>query len=578
MWITHFSIGKRLYVGFTAVVACFVVLLAIANHNYTKLSQATAWNTHTYEVLAEADGMLAALVNIETGERGFALTGKETSLEPYNAGLASFGKHWDKAKALTSDNPQQQTRLQEIGEKRQQWVKDALDPVLQLRRAANDAPDKMTEVVAFEQAGKGKSTMDAMRVKLDEFANAEKSLLDKRAAEMAALEGLMQNTLLFGGLLAAIIAAGFAVMITRSILAPLRQVLSAVDDLGAGDGDLTFRLPVLGAEFGTLATSLNGFIGKLHDIISRVRHGADSIVPASREISSGNADLSSRTEQQASALEETASSIEELTGTVKNNAENARQANVLAKSASEVASRGGVVIAEVVDTMGSINESAKKIVDIIGVIDGIAFQTNILALNAAVEAARAGEQGRGFAVVASEVRNLAQRSASAAKEIKVLIDNSVEKVDAGTKLVDNAGATMSEILESVQRVTDIMGEITSASIEQTSGIEQINHAINQMDMVTQQNAALVEQVAAASESLREQATSLASAVSVFKVDTSSLANAPASVPVVARAVTVPRLKVVKPAGREPTTRRVAANPERAAPAVHVAQGDEWESF
>jgi methyl-accepting chemotaxis protein len=578
MWITHFSIGKRLYVGFTTVVVCFVVLLAIANHSYGQLSQATAWNTHTYEVLAEADGMLAALVNIETGERGFALTGKDASLEPYNAGMTSFGKHWDQAKSLTSDNPQQQTRLQEISEKKQQWVRDALEPVLQLRRAANGAPDKMSDIVAFEQAGKGKSTMDAMRAKLGEFSSAEKSLLDKRADEMAALEIQMHNILLFGGLLAAIIAVGFALMITRSILSPLRQVLRAVDDLGAGEGDLTFRLPVLDAEFGTLATSLNGFIGKLHDIIGRVRLSADSIAPASREISSGNADLSARTEEQASALEETASSMEELTGTVKNNAENARQANVLAESASEVASRGGMVIAEVVNTMGSINESAKKIVDIIGVIDGIAFQTNILALNAAVEAARAGEQGRGFAVVASEVRNLAQRSASAAKEIKALIDNSVEKVDAGTKLVDNAGSTMSEILDSVKRVTDIMGEITSASIEQTSGIEQINRAINQMDVVTQQNAALVEQVAAASESLRAQATSLASVVSVFKVDTSSLANVPAALPVVTRTVAVSKLKVAKPAGQQQTARRAAANPERAMPAAHAVKDDEWAAF
>ena len=576
MWITNLNIGKRLYVGFAAVVACFVVLLAIANNNFGKLSQATSWNTHTYEVLAEANEILTALTNIETGERGFALTGNEASLEPYNTGLTAFGKHWDKAKSLTSDNPQQQTRLQEINEKKQQWVKDALEPVLQLRRAANGDPAKMAEVITFEQAGKGKGTMDAMRVKLDEFSKAEESLLTKRAAEMAALESLMQNTLLLGGLLAVAIAVGLAVMITRSILSPLQQVLRAVDDLRSGDGDLTFRLPVLTAEFGVLATSLNGFIEKLHDIISRVRVSADSIAPASREISSGNADLSARTEQQAGALEETASSMEQLTGTVKNNADNARQANTLAESASTVASRGGAVIAEVVNTMGAINESAKKIVDIIGVIDGIAFQTNILALNAAVEAARAGEQGRGFAVVASEVRNLAQRSASAAKEIKALIDNSVEKVDTGTKLVDNAGATMNEILESVRRVTDIMGEITSASIEQTSGIEQINRAISQMDEATQQNASLVEQVAAASESLREQANSLAAAVGVFKVDTSRLAAAPAAAAVATR--TAPKPKVVKLAGREHAARIAAASSERTAPALHAARGGDWEEF
>jgi methyl-accepting chemotaxis protein len=257
-------------------------------------------------------------------------------------------------------------------------------------------------------------------------------------------------------------------------------------------------------------------------IVGDVRTGTDSMASASSQIASGNLDLSSRTEEQASSLEETASSMEEMTSTVKQNADNARQANQLAASASEVALRGGSVVAQVVDTMSSINESSKKIVDIIGVIDGIAFQTNILALNAAVEAARAGEQGRGFAVVASEVRNLAQRSAAAAKEIKGLIGDSVEKVDLGARLVEQAGTTMDEIVDSVKRVTDIMSEITCASQEQTSGIEQINQAISQMDQVTQQNAALVEEAAAAAESLQEQAGALAQVVSVFKLDVTGL--------------------------------------------------------
>jgi methyl-accepting chemotaxis protein len=236
------------------------------------------------------------------------------------------------------------------------------------------------------------------------------------------------------------------------------------------------------------------------------------------EIASGNLDLSSRTEEQASSLEETASSMEELTSTVKQNADNARQANQLAVSASEVAGKGGMVVAQVVDTMGSINESSQKIVDIISVIDGIAFQTNILALNAAVEAARAGEQGRGFAVVAAEVRTLAQRSAGAVKEIKSLIDDSVEKVDAGARLVNQAGATMDDIVESIRRVTDIISEITAASQEQTAGIEQINQAITQMDQVTQQNASLVEEAAAAAEAMQNQAGRLTQAVGAFKLD------------------------------------------------------------
>ncbi|HCI13732.1 MAG: chemotaxis protein [Gallionellales bacterium GWA2_60_142] len=270
--------------------------------------------------------------------------------------------------------------------------------------------------------------------------------------------------------------------------------------------------------FNDVKQNLNCTVTNLKDLIGQIKDATDTINTASKEIASGNADLSQRTEEQASSLEETASSMEELTSTVKQNAENAKQANQLAIGASDVAGKGGAVVGEVVTTMSSINESSRKIVDIISVIDGIAFQTNILALNAAVEAARAGEQGRGFAVVAGEVRNLAQRSAAAAKEIKTLIGDSVEKVEGGSKLVAQAGQTMEEIVTSIKRVTDIMSEITAASSEQSQGIEQVNTAITQMDEVTQQNAALVEEAAAAAESLEEQAQNLAVAVATFKVD------------------------------------------------------------
>jgi methyl-accepting chemotaxis protein len=309
-------------------------------------------------------------------------------------------------------------------------------------------------------------------------------------------------------------------LITRGVLSQLGgEPDYAVAIAGRiASGDLTVTIDTKPNDQTSLLAAMKAMRDSLVNIVGQVRAGTDTIATATNQIAAGNLDLSSRTEEQASSLEETASSMEELTSTVKQNADNARQANQLAVSASDVAIKGGAVVSQVVDTMGSINESARKIADIIGVIDGIAFQTNILALNAAVEAARAGEQGRGFAVVASEVRNLAQRSAAAAKEIKTLIDDSVGKVDAGTKLVGQAGLTMQEIVESVRRVTDVMGEITAASSEQTSGIDQINQAIAQMDEVTQQNAALVEEAAAAAASLQDQAGNLALVVGVFKLD------------------------------------------------------------
>lgn len=417
---------------------------------------------------------------------------------------------------------------------------------------------------------------------LQELIDFEDKLNEKMTYEAAqAYTNARTLMLIFGGLalLSSVIAAYLITQGLQKQLGGEPGYAAAIAERIAS-GDLTVAVETKRGDRTSLLFAMKAMRDSLINIVSQVRTGTDTIATASSQIASGNLDLSSRTEQQASSLEETASSMEELTGTVKQNADNARQANGLALSASEVAIKGGEVVEQVVNTMGSINDSARKIVDIIGVIDGIAFQTNILALNAAVEAARAGEQGKGFAVVASEVRNLAQRSAAAAKEIKTLIGDSVEKVDTGSKLVEQAGATMQEIVESVRRVTDIMGEITAASQEQTSGIEQINQAITQMDQVTQQNSSLVEEAAAAAESLQEQAGNLLQVVSVFKLNAAHAASdivKPRAKPQAATSVTS--------LARKSQPERIAkdAVAHSAAPMKRVANsqigvGDEWESF
>ena len=514
----HLTIKSRLVFVIAFLAAELVTGAVIGIHN---LGVANAELKNLYDNRLSALGQLSRVMQLNTSNQLAVATAinagdsarRDALLASVEANGAAIVQLW-KAYEQTDMSSEEAALAARFAEARTVFLEKGLRPAMAAARAGDSA--QAGQLMAGETARLFEPVM-ALGGQLVELQNRvakedyERSQATYEMVRLVCLAGLV-----FGLVMAAVVGW----MLVRAIVRPIERAVQIAGAVAAGD--LTQKIEVGSRdETGRLLQALKDMNAALVDIVSRVRGGTDTIATASGEIAAGNLDLSSRTEQQAGSLEETASSMEELTSTVRQNADNARQANALAASAQQVAGKGGEVVEQVVRTMGAINSSATRIVDIIAVIDGIAFQTNILALNAAVEAARAGEQGRGFAVVAGEVRNLAQRSAAAAKEIKLLIDDSVEKVHIGSELVDQAGATMAEIVQSVGRVTDIMAEITAASQEQTAGIEQINGAVAQMDEVTQQNAALVEQASAAAQSLQEEAQALAQAVGTFRIDASA---------------------------------------------------------
>ena len=512
--LANLRVSHKLALAFGSLVALFVAVGGFILWSNLNQEASDRLNEDSYRFIGDGDNAMRSLVNMQTGMRGFLLTGEEGFLAPWNNGKAAFGPLMTQLKAQANEEEAALLKEMETQAKAFETVGEHL---IDLRKNAGGDPLAMTLVFDAFAEGKDKAAMDAVRAAYDKLYAAKAAMLKERQAAANNARQLTRASIMIGVGLAAAMAALFGVLIARTLARPLHQATDMARRIA--EGDLTGEVVQLDRrdEVGQLAAALGAMQQRLVQLVRQVQSSSESIQGASTEIAAGNQDLSARTEQAASNLQQTASSMEQLTGTVKQSADSARQANQLASSASSVAARGGQVVSQVVTTMDEINAASKKISDIIGVIDGIAFQTNILALNAAVEAARAGEQGRGFAVVAGEVRNLAQRSAQAAKEIKTLIGASVEKVESGSKLVQDAGTTMSEIVASVQRVADIIGEITAAAAEQSSGIGQVNTAVNQLDQMTQQNAALVEESAAAAESLKEQAHRLAGVVGAFKL-------------------------------------------------------------
>jgi methyl-accepting chemotaxis protein len=557
--LSRLRIGARLGLGFAAVLAAFVALWALAAINIEHAKGLTSNVAEAHERTAALARAQNAVWALRWDVAQFVAVTDEAARQQVVARSASTRQQFEEAMATYGKG--------RTGEQRPEQATARAD-LLSAFRSYSDARLRW-----FELAGAGRA---------EEAAKFRTETLTPAGAQVVAALGRqveLQDKLLRDeegyyrleltrsqwfihavGVVALGVAAVLIWLLTRSITVPLRAAVASVETVARGD--LTQHIVVRSRdEVGQLLAALEGMQRKLREVVGGVADGARSVADSSAQIAHGNLDLSQRTEEQASTLEETASSMEELTATVNQNAGNARQAKQLAAGASEVAGRGGAVVGDVVRTMVGISESSRKIADIIGVIDGIAFQTNILALNAAVEAARAGEQGRGFAVVAAEVRNLAQRSATAAKEIKTLIGDSVGQVEAGTRLVHDAGQTMGEIVAAVQKVSTLVAEIASASEEQSQGIAQVTTAITQMDQVVQQNAALVEEATAATESMKDQAAALLAGVSRFRIG--AALEAQAAVPAPIRFV--------------PGAQLPAAGPRPAARPAPAGNG-EWKDF
>ncbi|MET0962690.1 MAG: methyl-accepting chemotaxis protein [Noviherbaspirillum sp.] len=572
MKISNLKIGTRLGLGFALVLAFMALITVVGIVRLQQVAGATSQMNEASEKMLLVEEWMGGTMANSVRAHAIALSNDPAQEKYYQTAMDSQAVRLEQiqkrmAATVTSEEGK---RMMALAAQKRQLYEGIRKKIMDFKSSGREmgAGDLKKQIDNDLQEANA-AYLNAMQ----QFVAQQKTAF---GVQHAAVQSLTQSsrTLMLGvGIVAIALGAILAWLLSRSITIPLAHAVTVARTVAAGN--LASRIESGSSdETGQLLLALRDMNQSLQKSVAEVRSGTDTIATASRQIAAGNMELSSRTEEQASALEETASSMQELTSTVKQNADHAHQAKLLATSASDVAATGGAVMTQVVQTMAAINESSRKVFDIISVIDGIAFQTNILALNAAVEAARAGEQGRGFAVVASEVRSLAQRSASAAKDIKTLIDASVNRVNDGSALVSEAGATMEQIVDRIKRVTDIMADIAAATSEQSVGIEQVNQAVGQMDKVTQQNAALVEEAAAAAQSLQDQAVSLAQAVSFFQLHGSQhTVTAPAS----ASPALLPRQPHARAMAGPGAARKLAAQvPARAAPAARSAEN--WSEF
>ena len=582
MNISRMKVGTRLGLGFALVILAGLAMALIGSVQLFSIKRDTALLVEDRMVKANQFGEVSVHINtMANSVRNVLLSNDDKDKQA-------------ERQRIVDARAQNNALLQQLqGSVRLPAARAQLEKIDGIRSSYNAVVDR---IIALDAQGRGDEARSLLRTEARPLLRSYFAALDAAIqAQQEDMRKLAQHTegaasstawllAVIAGL-AALVGAAVAWLLTRSIVRQLGgepdYAASVAREIAAGN--LAVQVQLRAGDEHSLLAAMRAMRDSLAQVVGRVRQGSESVATASSQIAQGNQDLSGRTESQASALQQTAASMEQLGSTVRHNADNARAANQLAQSASTVAVQGGGVVAEVVDTMRGINEASRKIADIIQVIDGIAFQTNILALNAAVEAARAGEQGRGFAVVAGEVRSLAQRSAEAAKEIKQLITDSVGRVEQGTQLVDRAGSTMQEVVASIRRVTDLMGEISAASGEQSQGVSQVGEAVQQMDQVTQQNAALVEEMAAAASSLSGQAQELVQAVGVFRLDSGHGRVAPAPRPAASAPLSA---RGAAPAAARPGAASLATPARRPAPPPAIAAqpvaakdaDDDWETF